>query len=114
MPATVHVVSSHPALRRQLALDLEAALGVPVEAFSLRFASRSASVVVTPATDCSPAECARIVAAGARVLILATVPFEEERERYLKEGAAAYIPMTAGSPELARAVARVLASSAAA
>lgn len=113
MKALVHVVASHPGLRHRLSLELRAALEWPVACSAPPLRSlQDEVVVVTPTTNCSTGECRRLADLGALVVVLAALPFEEERQRYLAAGAAAYIVMEAGSTELADVVAGLLSEAA--
>jgi DNA-binding NarL/FixJ family response regulator len=65
-------------------------------------------VVVTPVSDCPSERCVELAAEGTRVIILAAIPRESERDRYLEAGAAAYVAMTVGGDQLIGEIRRVL------
>lgn len=61
-------------------------------------------VVVAPVSDCTPEACGKLADDGWRVVLLAPVPREAERRRYMASGATSYVPMTVRSEELRGAV----------
>ncbi len=98
--AVVHVLTRDPALRRALLAHLEADESLPVAAGSDPAEIQPGDVVVAPSSDCLPERCAEFAARGARVIVLATLPAEAERQRYLAAGVFAYLPMAIGSRPL--------------
>ncbi|MBE7518789.1 MAG: MarR family transcriptional regulator [Thermoflexaceae bacterium] len=98
--AVVHVLTRDPALRRALLAHLEADESLPVAAGSDPAEVKPGDVVVAPSSDCLPERCAEFAARGARVIVLATLPAEAERQRYLAAGVFAYLPMAIGSRPL--------------
>jgi DNA-binding NarL/FixJ family response regulator len=64
-------------------------------------APRGALLLATT-SDLPSDRCAELVGAGAQVVMLAAVPRESERRRFLEAGAVAYVPMSADGEELVR------------
>ncbi len=101
MSVAVHVVTSDAALQRALTARLERSprLVLTTEDGDQDPINR-ADIVVTPASECEVERCARLAAHGLTVIILAAIPRGFEKERYLRAGAAAYIPMAIDSEQL--------------
>ena len=92
MAAGVLVLASDPRLRSSLVAALRS-FG-PVGVLDPQGTCEGKGLtVVAPSSDCSPGACERLVEAGQRVVILAAVVRENERLRYERAGAAAYVPM---------------------
>jgi hypothetical protein len=106
----IHVVSADGALRRALVARLERApeLHEHTEGAAGFEGIGPGDVVVTTPADCPPERAHELVRAGAAVIILAPIPRPEERARYERAGAAAYIPMLIDGVDLVRAIARSL------
>lgn len=98
--AVVHVLARDPALRRALFAHLEVDESLPVSEESDPDAVKPGDVVVAPTSDCPPERCAEFVSRGARVIVLAPLPGDADRERYLAAGAFAYMPMMIDSRPL--------------
>jgi hypothetical protein len=84
-------------LLRRITLDAEA---VPAEFESLC----RGDVAVTSTTDCTLARCAALAHDGVKLIVLATLPSERQRELYLGAGAVAYLPMALEHGPLAEAI----------
>ena len=104
---TVHVVASDETLRSALVNRLQAAELVPPPRGDTLDHVYSSGVVVATTADCPSERCAELAAAGVRVVVLAPVPRQGERDRYLRAGAAAYLPMDVDGRELVRSVRNV-------
>jgi DNA-binding NarL/FixJ family response regulator len=104
-PHSIHVVSSDSALRRALVARLGRSpdLSLPTTGWSLDV-QLPGRIVVVPASECSPGACRDLVARGHSVIVLAAVLRDNDRERYLAAGAAAYVPMTVDSEQLLEAL----------
>lgn len=98
--AVVRVLTRDAALKRALLAHLEADESLPIATESDPASVQPGDVVVAPGSECSPEACADLVARGARVIILAPLPGEIERQRYLAAGAFAYLPMVIDSRPL--------------
>lgn len=98
--AVVHVLARDPALRRALLAHLEVDEGLPVAEEGDPASVKPGDVVVAPTSDCPPERCAEFDSLGARVIVLAPLPGDAERERYLAAGAFAYMPMVVDSRPL--------------
>jgi hypothetical protein len=103
MAIEVRVQASSEVLRFSLVRQLEAGGGLDVEAGGPAAPGR-ARIIVVPVADCSPPECREFIDAGAAVIILAAIPSDRQRDTYLHAGAAAYVAMTPGTPDLLDAV----------
>ncbi len=101
MTVAVHVVTSDAVLQRALTARLERSprLVLTTEDGQLDPLNRDA-IVVTPASECEVERCAKLAAHGLTVIILAAIPRPFEKERYLRAGAVAYIPMAIDSEQL--------------
>ncbi|GAB4330977.1 MAG: hypothetical protein Kow0010_16090 [Dehalococcoidia bacterium] len=109
----VHVVASDPLLRRALIAKLRSAQleGVVMPEHDGRDrAPRPGDVVITPAADCDLQRCADLTGAGVRVIILAPIPRESERQHYLGVGASGYVLMTIDSNDLIEAIRTTIAN----
>ena len=84
----VHIEASAPDLARALRFHLQS-LGLRVTNGS----AHAANVVITLVTECSTDRCRELAAEGVRVIVLAPVPRDADRERYTAAGAF-YLPMT--------------------
>jgi DNA-binding NarL/FixJ family response regulator len=108
---TVQVVASDEALRSALVNRLQAADLEPAPRGGTLDHVCSPGVVVATTSDCPSERCAELAASGVRVVVLAPVPRPGERERYLRAGAAAYLPMDVDGRELVRSVRHVATDS---
>jgi len=101
MPVVVHVVTADAALQKALSARLERSPRVVLtnEDGKLDPFART-DIVVTPASDCDVERCVKLAAHGFMVIILAAIPRAFDEERYLRAGAAAYIPMAVDSEQL--------------
>ncbi len=61
----------------------------PIDAF----APGESSLVLSPTPECTTGICEQIVRAGAKVIVLAPIPRDNERLAYIGAGAHAYLPM---------------------
>ena len=95
MAVAVHVVTSDAALQKALTARLERSPRVVMTSHLDPF--NRTGIVVTPASECEIERCAKLAARGLTVIILAAIPRPLEQERYLRAGAAAYVPMTIDS-----------------
>lgn len=65
-------------------------------------------IVVTTPNDCSAVECHLLANRGVRVIVLAPVIREFDRQRYYDAGAEAYLPMLVDTADLVAAVGTAL------
>lgn len=101
MATSIHVVTSDPSLRRALTARLERSPGLVLSGDDgVASPFQTADIVVTPASDCEPEHCARLARSGVKVIVLAAIPREREKEQYLAAGAAAYVPMAVDLDQL--------------
>jgi len=109
LPASVHIVSRDSALRRALLARLNRAPDpLLLTGGSSCDVLPESGIVVVPSPDCSMDACAQLVAQGCTVIILAAVLRDSERERYLKAGATAYVPMAIDSEQLLVEIRRIV------
>ena len=95
----VALLIAHTGLRQALEPYLRAwGFGV------VPFGGEPPPVVVTTATDSPVPVCAELARRGTSVVVLATVPRENERALYLRSGAAAYVPMSGAGDQLLQAI----------
>jgi len=110
MMTTVHVLTTDGALRRALLGRLERVPEidrlVTGEADS---PPQPRDIVVATASDCPTERVAELATSGVRVIILAAVPREGDRDRYRQAGARAYVPMTVDTALLVDAIAQATA-----
>ena len=105
MAARIHVIAASASLRNGLVAGLGDLPGISPHAAALASGDVSpADIVIAPASDCPPPDCAELVKSGARVIVLAPIPRESERLRYENAGVSAYIAMTVGTQELLKAI----------
>lgn len=87
-------------LEERLTEALQRELAAPAE-------NAAKPVVVAVVSACTPEECAELVDGGSSVAVLAPVPTDSERGRYLLSGAAAYLPMTVDMERLVSTIVRL-------
>ena len=105
MATRIHVIAASVSLRNGLVAGLGDLPGISPHAAALAAGDVSpADIVIAPASDCPPIDCAELVKSGARVIVLAPIPRESERIRYENAGVSAYIAMTVGTQELLKAI----------
>jgi hypothetical protein len=105
MGKVVHILTADPVLRNALVARLrEPGTGVAELRIEVGNHMGPLDVVVAPTTDCPPERCAELDARGANVVILAPIPRDDERERYLAAGARGYIPMNVDAAQLLRTI----------
>lgn len=107
MAVSIHVLSSDPALRNALVSRLERSPGLTIASNGSSPATPPTEIVVVPASECEPERCERLTSKGAYVIVLAAIPRDSERDRYLKAGAVAYVPMAVDSEELLAQISRL-------
>lgn len=104
---TVHVLTTDGALRRALLGRLKRVPeidelvcddGAPPP--------QPRDIVVATASDCPTDRVAELATAGVRVIILAAVPREGDRDRYRQAGACAYVAMAVDTTLLVNAIAQ--------
>jgi hypothetical protein len=96
----VHILVRNPALRSALEALAEAT-GRRATAIEPQCAlDHCGHFVVASAAGFSTRECLNLARRGARVVLLAALPSDRERKRYLEAGAAAYLPMGTSEGEL--------------
>ena len=103
----LYVVASDRLLRRALLAKLRSAHleGVVMpERDGWLGAAESGDMVITPVADCPPERCTELARAGIRVIVLAPIPRDAERQQYLDAGASGYVPMTIDSNDLIAAI----------
>ncbi|MBI2766086.1 MAG: hypothetical protein HYX53_09270 [Chloroflexi bacterium] len=110
MTTNVQVLASSDALRQGLVRQLRDQPGLAVTGGEPRSAAATRDVLVMPVADCPLARCAELTGAGTRLILLASLPSPREFEAYRRAGAAAYIAMTPGSPDLLSAIRSIAAS----
>lgn len=106
MGVSVVVLTSDSALQKALTSRLERLQPV-VMGHDPGDPPASTEIVVTTVSECEPERCGRLTSKGAMVIVLAAIPREGERERYLQSGAAAYVPMSVDSAELLAEIQRL-------
>ncbi|MFN0093957.1 MAG: hypothetical protein ACKVVT_04165 [Dehalococcoidia bacterium] len=104
------VVTSNVALRRALVAHLEGVGHFVVVARDDTADLERGDIVIAPTDGISPEEAFAVVAVGASLIVLAPLPSDPERDRYLAAGAGAYLPMLVDGDALHNAVARALGS----
>src|SRR4051794_29118720 len=106
MATPLIVIASIPVLRRALAEALGHERGVCAYAdiTEVPVEYRKAVMLITT-SDGRREQCAALVAGGAHVVVLGSLPRPSDTEEYLGAGAAAFLPMPAGYRELLAAVA---------
>ncbi|MBI5949551.1 MAG: hypothetical protein HY875_15535 [Chloroflexi bacterium] len=109
---TVYVATGNPALRRGLLAQFEQQrdLFFVPEPSRNGLATHGDILISTP-MDCPAERCAQLAESGVRVMILAPVPRDRERQRYRRAGAAAYLPMSVEHGHLLQEVQRVAEAS---
>ncbi|KAA0229431.1 hypothetical protein EDM76_11950 [bacterium] len=106
MGASIHLLTSNTALQKALASRLERSQPPALPGDGVE-PSVPADIVVTTASECEPERCERLTARGARVIVLAAIPRDTERERYLRAGAVAYVPMDVDTGKLLAEIRRL-------
>ena len=105
----VHILTSDEALRRALLAHIAVDERMSVSCVDADTAARG-DVVVAPTSDLPLDRCGEISAAGARVIVLAAIPTQSERARYLAAGAFAYMPMAMDTHSLPAQIRKAVAS----
>lgn len=103
----LHVVASDALLRRALLAKLRTAHleGITLPDHDGRLTTLApGDMVITPVADCPLERCSELARSGVRVIILAPIPRESERQQYLDAGASGYVPMTIDSNDLIAAI----------
>ena len=95
---TIHLCVGDALLRRALRLSLLSSGFATVES------EAEADVIITTVNDMALAAVEAEGRRGARILVLAPLPRERERDAYLLAGASAYVPMSGGRESLVHVV----------
>jgi hypothetical protein len=100
------VVTENIALRRALLAHLESREGVTAEAAAPDDPFAPGDIVIAPPDGVPLDRAAAVTEAGAALIVLAPLPSDAEKRRYLGAGAYAYLPMLVDRAALLDAVAR--------
>jgi hypothetical protein len=110
MNTNIQVLASSDVLRQGLVRQLRDQPGLAVTGGEPGGARATRDIVVMPVADCPLSRCKQLTGAGVRLILLASLPSAREFEAYTRAGAAAYIAMTPGSPDLLSAIRSAAAS----
>jgi hypothetical protein len=101
----VHLLVRNPELRTALAALVLANPEMTVEGLRAACVSEHCEhLVIATVTGCSVRQCRNLVDRGARVILLAALPSDPERDDYMEAGASAYLPMGTNEERLRAAV----------
>ena len=99
----IRVETTDRLLRRALLAQLKHAPELQVQAENHQNGHRP-EVVVSTTSECPVSKVIELVKDGARVVVLAPVPRDEEQRKYKTAGVSAYLPMTANGESLIREI----------
>ncbi|MGK2964220.1 MAG: hypothetical protein ACSLFM_01290 [Tepidiformaceae bacterium] len=97
--ARIRILAASDALRGALAMRLAEARTI-APSVTLDGAMERGDIAVVSALDYPPPACNELVRQGIRVVVLAPVARESDREEFMQAGVYAYLPMAVDADEL--------------